>query len=218
MVDVFTAAIERFRSLPQFADTLRGLKRDGGGIASGLWGSSVSFFLSALVKERPGPYLVIAPSVKKADILLDDLLCLADAPVHYFPVLETFEDDMEVDGKKPSLSWRREGNLFLMDEAGVSAGREAYELRRRLGCAIEWWSPQEIKANYPLYETRDLAGGTFGPRDGYIDGYAFLMGYKTKARSLGAESMGLGERCDPELGCEPCQAVDRLAACPCPSD
>jgi glycine/D-amino acid oxidase-like deaminating enzyme len=32
-----------------------------------------------------------------------------------------------------------------------------------------------------------LVGGTFGPQDGYFDAYAALMGYKAKARSLGAE-------------------------------
>jgi FAD-dependent oxidoreductase domain-containing protein 1 len=30
-------------------------------------------------------------------------------------------------------------------------------------------------------------GGTFGPKDGHVDAYAVLMGYKAKARSLGAE-------------------------------
>ena len=30
-------------------------------------------------------------------------------------------------------------------------------------------------------------GGTYGPDDGHFDAYAMLMGYKAKARSLGAE-------------------------------
>ena len=32
-----------------------------------------------------------------------------------------------------------------------------------------------------------LVGGTFGPQDGHFDAYAVLMGYKAKARALGAE-------------------------------
>jgi glycine/D-amino acid oxidase-like deaminating enzyme len=98
-----------------------------------------------------------------------------------------FEDQMTTDGNKPSIAYRREGNLFLVDETGRAAAEEALALQKRLGCQVEWWSGAEIKEHYPLYKTADLAGGTFGQMDGYLDAYAVLMGYKTKARSLGAE-------------------------------
>jgi glycine/D-amino acid oxidase-like deaminating enzyme len=50
---------------------------------------------------------------------------------------------------------------------------------------VEWWTPEKIKQNYPLYAPEHLAGGTFGFLDGHFDAYAFLMGYKKKARSMG---------------------------------
>jgi FAD-dependent oxidoreductase domain-containing protein 1 len=40
--------------------------------------------------------------------------------------------------------------------------------------------------HYPLYDVSPFLGGTFGPKDGHLDAYAVLMGYKAKARSLGA--------------------------------
>lgn len=98
-----------------------------------------------------------------------------------------FEDQMTTDGNKPSISYRREGNLFLVDETGRVAAAEALALQKRLGCQVEWWSGAQIKEHYPLFKTDDLAGGTFGQMDGYLDAYAVLMGYKTKAKSLGAE-------------------------------
>jgi glycine/D-amino acid oxidase-like deaminating enzyme len=52
---------------------------------------------------------------------------------------------------------------------------------------VQWWSPQKIVENYPLYDPRAFVGGTFCPEDGHIDSYAVLMGYKAKAKSLGAE-------------------------------
>jgi glycine/D-amino acid oxidase-like deaminating enzyme len=60
-------------------------------------------------------------------------------------------------------------------------------LQDSLGCRIEEWSCEKIEQVYPLYDTAGLAGGTFGPQDGHFDAYAVLMGYKAKARSLGAE-------------------------------
>jgi glycine/D-amino acid oxidase-like deaminating enzyme len=94
---------------------------------------------------------------------------------------------MATDDSKPQIYYRREGNLFLVDEDARKAAEEALALQKSLGCQVEWWSPEKIKERYPLYEPRSLAGGSFGPQDGHFDAYAVLMGYKKKARSLGAE-------------------------------
>ncbi|SLM31820.1 FAD dependent oxidoreductase [Desulfamplus magnetovallimortis] len=105
-----------------------------------------------------------------------------------FKVLENFEDEMAVDGVKPAIFYRREGNLFLYDEKTESPARRAFEMQKELGCAIEWWSPDTIKKRYPIYENLDgIVGGTFGPEDGHFDAYAVLMGYRAKAKSMGAE-------------------------------
>ncbi|MGD8764417.1 MAG: FAD-binding oxidoreductase, partial [Desulfobacteraceae bacterium] len=60
-------------------------------------------------------------------------------------------------------------------------------LQKSLGCQVDWWLPEIIKQHYPLYDLSGLVGGTFGPEDGHLDAYAVLMGFKAKARSLGAE-------------------------------
>jgi len=100
-------------------------------------------------------------------------------------VLERFEGDMEVDGCRPEINFRREGNLFLVNEEWVKQANQMLELQKNLGCSVEWWGPEKIIQNFPLYDASGFAGGTFGPRDGHLDAYSFLMGYKTKARSLG---------------------------------
>ncbi len=93
---------------------------------------------------------------------------------------------MAVDGKKPAIFYRREGNLFLYDEKNEHSARKAFNMQKELGCAIEWWSPKKIKERYPIYENIDnIVGGTFGSEDGHFDAYALLMGYKAKAKSLG---------------------------------
>jgi FAD-dependent oxidoreductase domain-containing protein 1 len=101
-------------------------------------------------------------------------------------ILKSFEDDMDVDGIKPNISFRQEGNLFLFTPEGEKVAKKSFELQRQLGCRIEWWDTKKIRHRYPLYNTDGLAGGTFGPDDGHFDAYGALMGYKRKARSQGA--------------------------------
>jgi glycine/D-amino acid oxidase-like deaminating enzyme len=100
-------------------------------------------------------------------------------------ILKSFEEDMVVNGEQPRIYFRQEGNLFLVAAEDEEAARRALHMQKQLGCRVEWWSNQQIKEHYPLYEPRPFVGGTFGPDDGYFDAYAVLMAYKAKARSLG---------------------------------
>jgi FAD-dependent oxidoreductase domain-containing protein 1 len=104
-----------------------------------------------------------------------------------FEVLERFEEEMSVNDEKPNISYRREGNLFMIDNLSRKVAEEAFELQKSLGCKVEWWSPNQIKKRYPLYDPADCVGGTFGPDDGHLDAYSVLMAYRAKARVLGAE-------------------------------
>jgi glycine/D-amino acid oxidase-like deaminating enzyme len=103
-----------------------------------------------------------------------------------FEVLKRFAEEMTVEGEAPDVAFRREGNLFLVDEARWETAEEAFALQRHLGAEVEWWSPAQIQARFPLFDTTAVTGATFGPRDGHLDGYALLMGYRAKAVSFGA--------------------------------
>ena len=85
-------------------------------------------------------------------------------------VIKTFEEDMQVDGEKPFICWRQEGNLFLYDDEGVQAAKTPYELQKSLDCAVDWLRPDDIKEQYPLYNLDGIVAGTFGHNDGYLDG------------------------------------------------
>ena len=102
-------------------------------------------------------------------------------------VFKTFEEDMAVDGDRPDIGHRAEGNLFVVDEEGRTISGKSLALQQGLGCRVAWWSPQEIRDHYPLYDPTGYVGGTFGAEDGLIDPYGLVMAYKNKARSLGAE-------------------------------
>jgi glycine/D-amino acid oxidase-like deaminating enzyme len=100
-------------------------------------------------------------------------------------ILNSFEEDMAIDGEQPKIYFRQEGNLFLVAAEAEEAARRALQMQKQLGCRVEWWSNQQIKEHYSLYEPQPYAGGTFGRDDGYFDAYAVLMAYKAKSRKLG---------------------------------
>ena len=112
-----------------------------------------------------------------------------------------FPEEMEVDGDRPEVSFKPEGNLFLVDAESESVARHALSLQRRLGCQVEWWSPGEIEDRFPLVRSEKFTGGTFGFEDGHLDGYDLLMGYRRKAISLGAVPLvGRVERISQDSG------------------
>lgn len=109
--------------------------------------------------------------------------------LHTFDLLDTFSEDMSIDGWRPEPAHRPQGNLFLSDAAGLEAAHAGIELQRSLGCEVQWLDPDEIAARWPSYAIAgdvDVVGGVFGPRDGPIDPTAVLEGLRRNAERLGA--------------------------------
>jgi glycine/D-amino acid oxidase-like deaminating enzyme len=98
-----------------------------------------------------------------------------------------FEEEMAVRGETPFINFRQEGYLFLIDSLGRESAEKAMALQKGLGCRTEWWSPERIKKEFPLFSLDGFVGGTFGPKDGYLDPHGVLMGFRNKAISLGAQ-------------------------------
>lgn len=104
-------------------------------------------------------------------------------------VLQTFAEEMAVDGDRPDVAFRRQGNLFLTDEAGRAEVEAGLALQQSLGGNVAWLTPEEAKEVYPLLNIEDglFVGGTFGRDDGTMSPQAVLEAYKKKAVALGAE-------------------------------
>jgi FAD-dependent oxidoreductase domain-containing protein 1 len=97
-----------------------------------------------------------------------------------------FEEEMAVGEERPVIDYRRAGYLFLIDEPGKPAAEKDLALQREVGGRVEWWTPERIQQEFPLFAADLFVGGTFGPRDGYLDPYGVIMGFRKKAVSLGA--------------------------------
>ena len=164
-------------------------------VGGGIMGSSTAYNLmktdqklKVAVVERDPTYERASTTLSMANIRIQfSLKQNVQVSQYAFEVLDRFEEEMVVDDDKPNIAFHREGNLFLVDEKGRGVAEKALEMQKSLGCPVELWSPREIKEHYPLYDATPYVGGTFGPKDGHLDAYAVLMGYKAKARSLGAK-------------------------------
>ena len=164
-------------------------------IGGGIMGSATAYYLTkadptlkVAVVERDPTYARASTTLSMSNVRIQfSLKENIQISQYAFAVLKRFENEMGVDGNNPKIYYHREGNLFLVDENYQAQARRAFDLQKSLGCRIEWWTPQQIKERFPLYETDNFVGGTYGPDDGYFDAYAALMGYKAKARSQGAE-------------------------------
>jgi sarcosine oxidase len=99
---------------------------------------------------------------------------------------KTFSIDMEVEGVRPEVGARHQGNLFLTDEAGRAAALSGIAAQQSLGCDVAWLDAGEIADRYPPYAGSDAVGGSLGPQDGSVDPSAVLRGYRRKAAELGA--------------------------------
>lgn len=68
------------------------------------------------------------------------------------------------------LSWHQVGYLFFTGtDHGEAHLRGARELQRSLGVDTAWVEPVEIGRLAPLVRLSGLRGGTFHPRDGFLD-------------------------------------------------
>lgn len=164
-------------------------------VGGGIMGSSTAYYLTKMdnrlrvaVIERDPVYTRASTTLSMSNVRIQfSLKENIQISQYTMQVLKTFAEDMEVDGQKPNPAFRQEGNLFLVDPTQCKAAEEAFALQQRLGCRIEWWSNDQIKQHYPLYNTAGLAGGTFGPEDGHMDAHSALMGYVKKAKSQGTQ-------------------------------
>jgi glycine/D-amino acid oxidase-like deaminating enzyme len=163
-------------------------------IGGGVMGSSTAY------------HLMLADALKVAVIEKDPTYTRASTPLsignvriqfnlkenvqisqYAFEFMQNFEEVMAVEDVKPHIAWHREGNLFLVEEAQRRRAEGELAMQRELGCNVQWWSEERLAERLAHCNLEPFVGATYGPEDGIMDPYAVLMGFRRKARSLGAE-------------------------------
>ncbi len=158
-------------------------------------GSSVAYHL---VRSDPGLDIVVVerdPTYTNASSALSvgnariqfSLRENIQISLHALEVFGRFGEEMSVEGQRPDIRFRPEGNLFLHVPKAYAEVESSMALQKSLGGEVEWWNLEEIANRHPFLKPEGLGGGTFGRLDGHLDGYALLMGTRAKAASLGVE-------------------------------
>jgi sarcosine oxidase len=97
-----------------------------------------------------------------------------------------FAATMATDGHVPDVGLRQGGYLFLATDNGAADLRASHATQTGLGAPVELLDRDALARRFPSLNLDGIALGTFGPEDGWMDPHAILMGFRRKARSLGA--------------------------------
>lgn len=100
--------------------------------------------------------------------------------------LADFPETMAVEGIAAEIGFRRGGYLFIVPPPDRATLLENYKVQRDAGCNVVWFEPDQLKVQYPSMFVDDLGAAVHSPDDGWLDPQSVLMGYRAKARSLGA--------------------------------
>jgi FAD-dependent oxidoreductase domain-containing protein 1 len=163
-------------------------------VGGGVIGCSVAYHLVTLdpglrvvVVEKDPTYRYASSALSVGNVRVQfSLPQNIEISQYTLEVLRRFPEEMEVDGDRPEMAFKQEGNLFLLHDEAADGARTALELQQRLGCQVDWLWPSEIEERFPGFQVADFTAGTLGGEDGHLDGYAFLMAYRRRAMSLGA--------------------------------
>lgn len=163
-------------------------------VGGGVMGSSTAYHLMASEKlkvaviEKDPSYEHASTPLSIGNVRIQfNLKENIEISQYAFEFMADFEETMAVDGVQPKINWHREGNMFIIDEKDRPRAESDIALQKKMGCNIEWWDREKLEQRLPHCNMGDYVGATFGPDDGIMDPYAVLMGYRNKARSLGAK-------------------------------
>ncbi len=116
-------------------------------VGGGAMGSAAAYYLKSLAGDVSVAVVEKDPSYEYCSTLRSDgnlriqfnLEENIRMSQYTLELLESFADDMEIDGWRPDPAPKRQGNLFLAedDEARVHA-EAGMAAQRALGCDVEW--------------------------------------------------------------------------------
>jgi glycine/D-amino acid oxidase-like deaminating enzyme len=163
-------------------------------VGGGVMGCATAYYMLQAQPQFKVAILELDPTYSKASTPLSDGNTRVQFNIkeniqmsqYGLEVLAHFADRMAVEGDRPDVAFRQQGNLFIIDAASQAETEAGLALQQGMGCQVEWLTPAQVKEHYPLYNLSGCVGATLGRQDGTMSPMAVLMGYKKKSMSLGA--------------------------------
>jgi len=163
-------------------------------VGGGVMGSAIATYLlkaapalNILVIERGSTYTYSSTVRSDGNLRIQfNIKENIQMSLYGLEVLATFADDMATDDHAPDISFRQQGNLYVVDSTGEPFAKQGLALQQSLGGAVEWIEPDRIKEFHPLFHSTNCVGATFGRQDGTMSPLDVLLAYRHKAIALGA--------------------------------
>lgn len=171
------------------------MKTDVAIIGGGAIGASVAYYLKSMdpslsvtVIERDPTYsLASTPRASGGVRRLFSLPENIELSNFSIPFFERFAETMAVDGERAEIGFKKNGYIFVVPPSATDMLKANYDTELSMGCNVIWLEPEEIEQRFPSMYVGDLGAAVLSPDDGWLDPNSVLMGFRKKARSLGAE-------------------------------
>lgn len=172
-------------------------------VGGGVMGSAIVAYLlksdpdlNILVIERDSTYTRASTVLSDGNIRVQfNIKENIQMSLYGLEVLATFANEMATADHTPDVSFRQQGNLYVVDSAGEAFAKQGIARQQSLGGAVEWLEPDQIKALHPLFQSTDCVGATWGWLDGTMSPMDVLLAYRRKAAALGARFLEAEVRC-----------------------
>ncbi|MEW9616172.1 FAD-dependent oxidoreductase [Shinella sp. S4-D37] len=171
------------------------MKKDIVIIGGGAIGAAVAYFLrkmdpsvSVAVIERDPTYNLASTPRASGGVRrlfsLPENIALSNYSIPFF---DTFAQTMAFDGVPADIGLKKNGYLFIVPPTSRDMLKANYDTELDMGCNVVWLEPDELKHTFPSMNVSDLGAAVHSPDDGWLDPHSVLMGFRKKARSMGAE-------------------------------
>ena len=96
-----------------------------------------------------------------------------------------FDQTMSSKGDQISISFRRQGYLFVSDAGNEKVMEQNFHKQQKMGVKAQLLDNTNLEQLFPSIYNNDLKLAVYSPDDAWIDAYSALNGFKSKARELG---------------------------------
>ena len=163
-------------------------------IGGGIVGSSIAYHLTrtgragnVVVIERDPTYEHAATTRSNGGVRrLFSLPENIEMASHGLAFYRDFAETMAVGGERAEIEFRSQGYLFISDAGGAAQMETNFALQERMGVDVELLSPGALSTRFPSISSRGVDLAVLSGHDAWIDPHAALMGFRRKARALGA--------------------------------
>jgi glycine/D-amino acid oxidase-like deaminating enzyme len=96
-----------------------------------------------------------------------------------------FDQTMSSKGDQISISFRRQGYLFVSDAGNEKVMEQNFHNQQKMGVKAQLLDNTNLEQLFPSIYNNDVKLAVYSPDDAWIDAYSALNGFKSKARELG---------------------------------